>query len=155
MHEFLFPHDDRSAIACLYKYSQVSLLNSISSYSSGLRHYMSEYHLSLNNSYILRLRYLLLHLISLNKYVVDLIINQGNSCLTYFMIVSKFITLLASIRIIPLLEKILLLVRYSLNPSPSGASVMKMQFVFISSIIRCYIRLFCNSLAYSLKVISI
>ena len=58
------------------------------------------------------------------------------------MIVSKFITLLASIRIIPLLEKILLLVRYSLNPSPSGASVMKMQFVFISSIIRCYIRLF-------------
>ena len=92
------------------------------------------YKIILNDSFKIHNRWIVLHLISLNKYVVDLIINQGNSCLTYFMIVSKFITLLASIRIIPLLEKILLLVRYSLNPSPSGASVIQMQFVFISSI---------------------
>ena len=82
-------------------------------------------------------------LISLNKYVVTLIINQGNSCLTYFMIVSLFLAVVlfpkisvsASIlritkcnHIIPLLEKILLLVRYC------GENSMK-KFV-VSSIIR-------------------
>ena len=79
----------------------------------------------------------LLHLISLNKYVVTLIINQGNSCLTYFMIVSLFLAVLAVVlqelsaritHIIPLLEKILLLVRYC------GENSMK-KFV-VSSIIR-------------------
>ena len=82
----------------------------------------------------------MLHLISLNKYVVRLIINQGNSCLTYFMIVSLFLAVVLqelacnlklithSNRIIPLLEKILLLVRYC------GENSMK-KFV-VSSIIR-------------------
>ena len=58
----------------------------------------------------------MLHLISLNKYVVTLIINQGNSCLTYFMIVSLCLFSCPFIwvgQIIPLLEKILLLVRYN------------------------------------------
>ena len=81
-----------------------------------------------------------LHLISLNKYVVTLIINQGNSCLTYFMIVSLFVGFLEncfSYRIkiiIPLLEKILLLVRCCDNIY-NGRGV---KFV-VSSIIRCYL----------------
>ena len=96
----------------------------------------------------------LLHLISLNKYVVTLIINQGNSCLTYFMIVSLFLAVLAVVlqelfnlsaritHIIPLLEKILLLVRYF------RCNSMK-KFV-VSSIIRaiskCYhLSATCNS----------
>ena len=83
---------------------------------------------------------LVLHLISLNKYVVTLIINQGNSCLTYFMIVSLFLAVvlqdlfrlsLNQARIIPLLEKILLLVRYC------GENSMK-KFV-VSSIIRAFL----------------
>ena len=84
---------------------------------------------------------LMLHLISLNKYVVTLIINQGNSCLTYFMIVSLFLAVLsASIlritkcnHIIPLLEKILLLVRYCGSGEKCENSMKK--FV-LSSIIR-------------------
>merc|ERR1719245_321663 len=64
---------------------------------------------------------LVLHLIFLNKYVVALIVNQGNSCPIYFMVVSLFLAMLAVVlqessaritHIIPLLEKILLLVRY-------------------------------------------
>jgi len=83
---------------------------------------------------------LVLHLISLNKYVVTLIINQGNSCLTYFMIVSLFLAVvlqdlfrlsLNQARIIPLLEKILLLVRYC------GENSMK-KFV-VSSIIGAFL----------------
>ena len=92
--------------------------------------------------------YNVLHLISLNKYVVTLIINQGNSCLTYFMIVSLFLAVLAvvlqelSARIIPLLEKILLLVRYF--------SCNSMKKFVVSSIIRaiskCYhLSATCNS----------
>ena len=102
----------------------------------------------------------MLHLISLNKYVVTLIINQGNSCLTYFMIVSLFLAVLAVVlpwgrayghmqelsaritHIIPLLEKILLLVRYF--------SCNSMKKFVVSSIIRaiskCYhLSATCNS----------
>ena len=83
----------------------------------------------------------MLHLISLNKYVVTLIINQGNSCLTYFMIVSLFLAVVlqelsASTKckhIIPLLEKILLLVRYCGSGEKCENSMKK--FV-VSSIIR-------------------
>ena len=100
---------------------------------------------------------LVLHLISLNKYVVTLIINQGNSCLTYFMIVSLFLAVLAVVlqelsaritHIIPLLEKILLLVRYFSISGEKAQNSMK-KFV-VSSIIRaiskCYhLSATCNS----------
>ena len=107
----------------------------------------------------------MLHLISLNKYVVTLIINQGNSCLTYFMIVSLFLAVLAVVlpwgrayghmqelsaritHIIPLLEKILLLVRY--NCIRIKTELFFHKFV-VSSIIRaiskCYhLSATCNS----------
>ena len=78
----------------------------------------------------------LIHLISLNKYVVHKIINQGLSCLTYFMIVSKLITLCSnrSQGIIPLAISILCYANKDL------CGVNKMQFVQVSSIFRCYIR---------------
>ena len=74
----------------------------------------------------------MLHLISLNKYVVALIVNQGNSCPIYFMIVSLFLAMLNGLKIIPLLEKIILLVRYV------GSGVMR-KFV-VSSIMGCVTR---------------
>ena len=114
--------------------------------------------------------FMLLHLISLNKYVVTLIINQGNSCLTYFMIVSLFlavvlqelsasilrITLLSKCKlaphIIPLLEKILLLVRAHLDPEKCENSMKK--FV-VSSIIRtiCSVYNSCRPNSFSLFVL--
>lgn len=85
----------------------------------------------------------LLHLISLNKYVVTLIINQGNSCLTYFMIVSLFLAVGFSYQIIPLLEKILLLVRYVVIASGLMKKLrlchISVKKFVVSSIIRCYI----------------
>ena len=71
----------------------------------------------------------LIHLISLNKYVVLQIINQGLSCLTYFMIVSKLITLCSnrSQGIIPLAISILCYAHKDL------CGVNKMQFVQVSS----------------------
>ena len=73
----------------------------------------------------------LIHLISLNKYVVHKIINQGLSCLTYFMIVSKLITLCSnrSQGIIPLAISILCYANKDL------CGVNKMQFVQVSSIL--------------------
>ena len=90
----------------------------------------------------------LIHLISLNKYVVHKIINQGLSCLTYFMIVSKLITLCSnrSQGIIPLAISILCYANKDL------CGVNKMQFVQVSSIFRCYIR-FVSKQGYSLKVL--
>ena len=102
---------------------------------------------------LMKQHFFVLHLISLNKYVVTLIINQGNSCLTYFMIVSLFLAVVlqelsaisASIlritkckHIIPLLEKILLLVRYSLNLRGSGEKCENSSscYFVVSSIIR-------------------
>ena len=87
----------------------------------------------------------LIHLISLNKYVVHKIINQGLSCLTYFMIVSKLITLCSnrSQGIIPLAISILCYANKDL------CGVNKMQFVQVSSIFRCYIR-FVSKQGYSL-----
>jgi hypothetical protein len=84
----------------------------------------------------------LIHLISLNKYVVHKIINQGLSCLTYFMIVSKLITLCSnrSQGIIPLAISILCYANKDL------CGVNKMQFVQVSSILdtnlSCTIALF-------------
>ena len=118
----------------------------------------------------------MLHLISLNKYVVTLIINQGNSCLTYFMIVSLFlavvlqdmfglsasilrITLLSKCKhfhyflaIIPLLEKILLLVRAHISGNKCENSMKK--FV-VSSIIRtiCSVYNSCRPNSFSLFVL--
>jgi len=84
----------------------------------------------------------LLHLISLNKYIVALIVNQGNSCPIYFMVVSLFSCLSIAVgftssyngsgQIIPLLEKILLLVRYNYRCNNSDNS-LNIQFV-VSSI---------------------
>ena len=125
-------HDDRKTVQSIRPNQQVfsTFLSNIISFSS--------------NSRSQACKMLMLHLISLNKYVVTLIINQGNSCLTYFMIVSLFLAVVlflsASIlritkcnHIIPLLEKILLLVRYCGSGEKCENSMKK--FV-LSSIIR-------------------
>ena len=108
----------------------------------------------------------MLHLISLNKYVVTLIINQGNSCLTYFMIVSLFLAVvlqeLSAIsgpkckHIIPLLEKILLLVRYcGSGHGPENSSSCYMKKFVVSSIIRtiCSVYNSCRPNSFSLFVL--
>jgi len=64
------------------------------------------------------------------------------------MIVSLFLAITAVGLIIPLLEKILLLVRYNCS---SIFGVMK-KFV-VSSIIRCYIRFKVSPNSFSLKVL--
>ena len=77
----------------------------------------------------------MLHLISLNKYVLTLILHDGNSCSSYNLIVSLQIYLaLVSNLIIPFIEKILLLVRY--NCIRIKTELFFHKFV-VSSMIRC------------------
>ena len=85
-------------------------------------------------------RFVGLDLISLNKYVVTLIIEQANSCLTYNS-VGKY--LLAFSLPLPFIEKILLLLRqnsrYNWAASPKIAAIRELFFqkFVLSSIIRC------------------
>ena len=74
------------------------------------------------------------HLISLNKYVVTLILNQANSCLTYNSLAQIFDFGLVSNLKITIIEKILLLVTCC-----NAASIRELFFqkFVVSSIIRC------------------
>ena len=102
----------------------------------------------------------MLHLISLNKYVLTLILHDGNSCSSYNLIVSLQIYLaLVSNLIIPFIEKIHILLVLLGRYNSTKMSIFP-KFV-LSSIIRCLkirhshsFKAFKVSL-FSLKVLSI
>ena len=84
----------------------------------------------------------LLHLIFLNKYIVSLIVKEGNSCVMYNLIVSLFLYLglvseLANPgMIVPAIEKIILLANVGGGGLKESGSPLIKKFV-ISSIMGC------------------